>query len=152
MPRFGVPDAEWAEQFDWTRYRGSRVYPVPADWVLASVGDDGIRWSRFPGIGEGLETSEDIAVVFENDTDAIAEARAEGALLGLEVGSSGDGGRQELACELLIAEEAAFRRIAFDREELFGCVADVLARYSGGQDVDEIAVEPATGRPLEDDP
>lgn len=144
MPTFGAPDADWARQFDWTRLHGSRAYPVPADWILVSVDANGIRWQRFPGIGEGLETRDDISVVFEDDTDAIADARAEHALLCIEAVSSDDGGDQVPDCELLIADETVFRCVGVDPDRLFGCVADALARYSGGQDVGEMDIEPAT--------
>lgn len=42
--RWDAPDASWAAEYDWTRYRGPPAYPVPGGWVLGIVEGDGTGW------------------------------------------------------------------------------------------------------------
>lgn len=149
MPRFDPPEADWTDEFEWTRYRGPQPYPCPADWVLDLVEGDGIIWYRFPGIGEGLEMDDDVREVFEPDYEEYDDARGETAILSKEIVEDNPRKREsKLEHELSIDGETIFRRVEPDDEDLFATVAEALARYSNGQELEDVA--PSTGRLPED--
>lgn len=149
MPQFDPPEADWTDDYAWTRYRGPQAYPCPADWVLDVVEGDGIIWYRFPGIGEGLETDNDVRDVFEPDYEEYDDARGETAVLSNKIVE--DNPREQeckLEQKLTIEEETVFCRVEPDDEDLFATVAEALSRYSNGQDLEDIA--PSTGQLPED--
>lgn len=139
--RWDPPEADWAAEHDWTRYRGPQPYPVPADWVLDEPEGGAVGWYHFPNIGEGHGTSTDVYDTFDPDYDAIEEARGERAFLINDIVEDSRNGPVILEHEFSIAGETVFSRIDPNDEELWATVADALTRYAGGDSVEEIAAD-----------
>lgn len=149
-PDFGEPDADWTDDFGWVRHRGPQAYPVPADWVLGMVDGDGMSWHRFPGIGEGLGRHDEVRDALDHDSDAIEEHRDVRASLSKEVVEFHEKDRTAtVAQELSIDGQRVFRRVSPDTDDVFAATAEALARYSNGQDLDDVA--PSTGHLPEED-
>jgi len=149
MPNFGEPDAGWTDEYPWTRYRGAQPYPCPADWVLGLVEGDGIGWHRYPGIAEGHDHQRDVVDLFD-DYDAREDAHAERAtLLNDIVEGASIRDEDDVKHELSIDGETVFVRIDPEMSDLMATVAEVLARYSGGEALGVIAdgLSFSTGRP-----
>lgn len=141
MPRFDPPEAEWTDEYEWTRYRGPDPWPCPADWVFNDADALGAGWYRYPGIGEGH--AKDAEVVEIVGYDDIEEHREEMALL---VGEDAGSSRREERIEwrLSVKGETVFRRVNPNRADLMAAVAETLSRYSNGS-MSWRSVEPSTG-------
>ena len=144
---FGEPDAEWTDVYDWTRYRGPQPYPCPGGWVLGLVEADGAGWKRFPGLGGALEHDDD--VIDEHGPDVYNEDMAERASLlnEIETFDERNPDAAEMRHTLKIGGEQVFSVVEPDEEELFAAVAEALARFDAGEQIDEFAadVEPQSG-------
>lgn len=152
MPNFGNPEAGWTDTYDWTRYRGPQPYPCPGAWVLGLVEGDGIGWRRYPEHnGDAHEHDDD--VLDEIDADDVGEVRGDATratlINELVEFSQRDPDETSVEHRLSIAGEDVFRRVDPTTEDLFGSVAEALARFDAGEAVAEFAgdVEPTTGRP-----
>jgi hypothetical protein len=148
MPNFDDLEADWTDDYEWTRFRGPQPYPCPADWVLNDVEADGVGWYRYPGHAEGLHDQYDIDELFGDDYEARQEARAEEGVLLNEFDF--DGHRDDdpdVEHRLSIAGETVLQWVNPDDEDLWAAVAEILAQYSGGRDLEEIDVTPASGHP-----
>jgi len=139
--RWDPPEGDWAAEYDWTRYRGPQPYPCPADWVLDEPEGDAVGWYRFPEIGAGHATTDDVYDALEPDYDAIEEHRGERARLINDIVQDSPNGPVILEHEFSIGGETVFSRIDPSDEELWATVADALARYASGDSVEEIAAE-----------
>lgn len=137
--RWDAPDADWAADHDWTRYRGPQPYPVPEDWALDTPESDAVGWFRFPDVGDGHGTTDDVYDALDDDLDAIEEARGERAFLINDIVEHSRSGPTIVEHELSIDGETVFRRVDPTDDELWARVADALARYADGEDVAEIA-------------
>lgn len=139
--RWDPPEADWAAEHDWTRYRGPQPYPVPDDWALDEPEGDAVGWYRFPDVGDGHATTDDVYDEFEPDYDGIEEARGEMAILVNDIVEDSRNGPVILKHELSIGGETVFSHVDPSDEELWATVADALARYTDGDSVDEIAAD-----------
>jgi hypothetical protein len=145
--KWDAPDAGWAAEYDWTRYRGPPAYPVPGAWVLNIVEADGIIWYRYPDVGEGHATDTDVRDAVEGHD----RRRGATAMLGNTIVDEDRRTRETtLEQELTIAGETVFRRVEPDEDDLYATVAAALAAFDDGTDAAEIAVEWASGRLPED--
>lgn len=148
---FDEPDADWTDDHQWTRWRGPQPYPVAADWVLAHVEGDGILWRRYPGIGEGMGKESEILDVLGDDGLVIDEDADVSAYLTNDIEgewSIRDDEAPSLEQHFEIDGETVFRRVEPTEADLYGSVAEALARYSSGGEWQ--AVEPESGQPPED--
>jgi len=144
---FDEPDEEWTDEYAWTRYRGPQPYPVPADWVLNLPEEGGAMWYRYPGVGQGLQSDDDVYEVFEPDDEAYNDARGETAFLMPEVVDEDRRAREVTQkWELTIGGETVFERVDPDYEELWATAAAALATYAGGTDVADLDCVPSSGR------
>lgn len=149
MPRFDPPEADWADEYDWTRYRGPQPYPCPGEWVLDIIEGDGGMWYLYADIGEEHETDTDVYDAFKPDYEAYNEARGETAFLSSKIVEDNLAERTSTAeHELKIAGEVVFRRVEPDREDLWEAVAEALQAYCDGENINGIA--PSTGELPED--
>ena len=144
------PDADWTNEYGWTRYRGPQPWPCPADWVLNIPEEGGAVWYRYPGLGEGMETDNDVLDLFDaNEDEEREDARGETAILiadPLEVDLRR--GTETIEYRLEIDGETVFRRVDSDYDDVLASVAEAMSRYSNGQSLDDVA--PSSGR-LPDD-
>jgi len=139
--RWDAPEADWAAEHDWTRYRGPQPYPCPADWVLDEPEGDAVGWYRFPDIGEGHATTDDVYDALEPDYDAIEEHRGERAFLINDIVEDSPNGPVILEHEFSIGGETVFSRTDPSDDELWATVGEVLARYAAGDAAAEIAAD-----------
>ena len=154
MTPFGDdPDADWTDEYAWTRYRGPQPYPVPGDWTLNLVEGDGVMWNRYPAHGEGREMDDHVLESFKEATDtyddpyeAYNDAREEWAGLGHEVLEWNAAERTETLKQVLKIEgNTVFERVEPDGEDLWKVTANALAQYDDGTPVEEIEVSFSTG-------
>lgn len=144
-PDFGDPDADWTDDYDWTRYRGPQPWPVPEDWVL----EDPEIWQHFPDVGEGMESHHDVYDALDEDRDEIEDARGvEAYLLDDLLEFDQRRGIEVHEWELAIGGDTIFRREDPDFEDVLAATAEALSRYSNDQDLDDVC--PSSGRPPED--
>jgi hypothetical protein len=153
MPDFGEPEADWTDDYAWTRYRGPQPWPCPADWALDIVEGDGTIWQRYPGVGEGLELADDVYGVFETeggfDDEAYNDAREERAFLTREaIDVSHRRGEETVEWKLTIDNETVFRRVDPEFNDVLKAAAEALSKYSNGADYSEVL--PSTGSVPED--
>lgn len=143
MSRFGEPDAEWTDDYPWTRYRGPQPYPCPGDWVLGAPEMLAYGWYFYPDIGRQNETDNDVADAFGQNYDGYNDALEGRAFLIAE--DTADSIREEtISWRLSIDGEDVFERVEPDSEDLWATVAEILQRYSDGVDYDDLA--PESGR------
>lgn len=141
-PNFDDPDADWTDEYAWTRWRGPQPYPCPSDWVLNEPEGTIVVWNRFAGIGDGQETTDDVYEALDYEQDDIADARGERAVLMQEILDTSLRTRDpDIEHELTIGDETVFRRVEPDGDDLFAAVAEALARYSSGEEVATLAEE-----------
>jgi hypothetical protein len=135
------PDADWTDDYSWTRYRGPQPYPCPEDWVLNIVEGDAAVFRRYPELGQDHETDDEVVETFAPEYKGLNEARGEEASVSVDYDRNGD----ESPHSLQIGSEVVFRRVEPDPEDLWATVADVLARVARGEDYQDVA--PTTGSP-----
>ncbi|WP_135306328.1 hypothetical protein [Haloarcula amylovorans] len=146
MGRWDAPDADWAAEYDWTRYRGPDAYPVPGDWVLDLVEADGIIWYRYPDAGEGHANDNDVLDSFESDYDGYNDARGETAMLGNDVVNEHVSMKDwELEQQLTVDGTTVFDRVEPETDELYANVAAALAAIDNGTDPSDVVVEWESG-------
>jgi len=139
--RWDPPEAEWAEEYDWTRYRGPAAYPCPGAWVLDEPEGLAYSWLWFPEIGEDYGTESSAFDDLEySSIDSYREARA--FLIGEDVAESLR--EEEIEWTLSIDNVDVFVRRDLEQDELMGAVAEVLSRYPDGDWRD---VTPTAGSP-----
>jgi hypothetical protein len=146
ISRWDPPEADWAADHDWTRYRGPQPYPVPEDWVLDTPEGGIVGWYHFPDVGEGQATVDDVYDEFEAEyhdwdayQDAVEEARGVRAFLSNDIVEDDRHGNVILEHELSIAGDTIFRRVDPSETELWARTAEALSRYAEDDDVEEIA-------------
>jgi hypothetical protein len=148
--RWDPPEADWAAEFDWTRYRGPDAYPVPGAWVLSIVEGDGIIWYRYPEVGVGKDSDTDVHEEVEDD-DTYNDLRDAMASLGNTIIDEDRQSREvTLEQKLTIEGETVFRRVAPDTDELYANVAAALKAYDDNPETDEYEISWQTGRLPED--
>lgn len=149
MSVFDPPEADWTDEYAWTRYRGPHPYPCPDDWVLDTPEGGGAMWYRYPDVGENHETDTDVCDAFEPDYEAYNDARGETAmLLSTIVDENLAEQTSTVEFELKIDGDSVFRRVEPDAEDLWGTAAEALSAYANSEDLDEVA--PTSGRLPED--
>jgi len=149
VPNFGEPEADWTDEYDWTRYRGSQPYPCPGGWVLDIIEGDGGMWYLYAEIGEDHETDSDVHDAFEPDYEAYNDARGETAFLSSKIVEDNLAERTSTTeYELKVAGEVVFRRVEPDRDDLWSAVAEALQAYCDDESLEGIA--PSTGELPED--
>lgn len=139
--RWDPPEADWAAEHDWTRYRGPQPYPVPDGWVLDQPEGGAVGWYLFGDAGEGYGTTTDVYDALGDDMELVEEARGEMAILRNDIVEDSRDGDVILKHELSIGGETVFSRIDPTDAELWATVAEALARYAAGDDVDAIAAD-----------
>lgn len=139
---FGEPDADWTDEWPWTRYRGPQPWPVPGDWVLGDVEADGAMWQHFPGHGEGCENDHEVYDALDDDLDAIEDARGARAILLNELEEFDRREKNEAYTHTLIIDGDEVIE-AYDPEwdDLFESVAQALKRYESPGDPSMVEVE-----------
>ncbi|QIO25479.1 hypothetical protein [Haloarcula sp. JP-L23] len=143
--RWDAPEADWAADYDWTRYRGPDAYPVPGAWVLSNVEGDGVVWERYPDVGEGRASPNDVLDAV--DGDLYDEYRSGNAVLSHEIVNEDDPMEDwEYEQQLTIGGTTVFQRVEPDRDELLGNVATALAATDDGTDPADVTVEWDSGR------
>jgi hypothetical protein len=142
MSRFDEPEAEWTDEYAWTRYRGPQPHPCPGGWVLKMPEMMAVSWVYFPDIGSVNETETDVREAFGMNDSGYEDARsAEAFLIGEGVGSI----REESVCwTLSIDGDDVFERVDPDHDDLYAAVAEALAKHSRGGSFDDVA--PESGR------
>lgn len=135
------PDADWTDEYPWTRYRGPQPYPCPEDWVLNIVEGNATVFYRYPDLGQEYETDDEVADTFAPEHEGVNEARGETASVTIDHDRNGD----ELPYSMQIDNEVVFQRVDPNPEDLWATVADVLARVARGEDYQDVA--PTTGNP-----
>lgn len=136
--RWDAPDASWAAEYDWTRYRGPPAYPVPGGWVLGIVEGDGTGWRYYgeDGIGES------------NDPESPAEPTAEAGLL-FDVANPDETSLRDepdMEWRFTLDGEVVFRRVEPDRDDAYGAIAKALSAFHEGTPPSEISETPSSGR------
>lgn len=139
--QWDVPDADWSRSYDWTRYRGPDAYPVPGRWVLSMPDGDGTSWYYFEE-GDGQSKSGDIEI----DAEPLATA----LLFFRRDSEASIRDEPDVEWEFSIDGTEIFRRVNPDRDDAYGAIARALSAYHRGQDPDEIAATPDTGRKPDD--
>lgn len=135
------PEADWAAEYDWTRYRGPAAYPCPGAWVLDEPEGLAYSWLWFPEIGDDYGTESSAFDDLEySSIDSYREARA--FLIGEDVAESLRD--EEIEWTLSIDNVDVFVRRDLDQDELMGAVAEALSRYP---DDDWRDVTPTAGSP-----
>lgn len=148
--RWDPPEADWAAEYDWTRYRGPEAYPVPGAWVLSIVEGDGIIWYRYPEVGVGKDSDTDVHEALNSD-DEYNDLRSAMASLGNTIVDEDRQAREvTLEQELTIEGKTVFRRVEPDSDELYANAAAALKTYDEDPGTDEFALSWQTGR-LPDD-
>jgi len=144
--RWDAPEADWAADYDWTRYRGPRPYPAPEDWVLDEPEGGIVGWQHFPDVGKGHGLLDDVYDELEGDYDdwdayeaAVEEVRGVRAFLSNEIVEDGRDMDVILEHELSIAGDTVFRRVDPTDDELWARTAEALTRYASGETVEEFA-------------
>lgn len=132
MTRFPDLDAEWTDDYAWTRYRGPQAYPVPGDWVLNIVEGDGVIWHHYPDVGADHDHDDDVydALGF----DEIEDARGVAADLHSEWNAD-----DSTTHVLTVDGETVIRTTDPEMDDLWAAVAEVLSRHSAGEDYDDLA-------------
>lgn len=133
------PEADWTDDYDWTRYRGPQPYPVPEDWVLNIVEAGGAMFRRYPEIGNDHETDSEASEHFAPDYEGLEEARGIEASVGTKYID------EEEVETLTVAGEEVFQRVSPTTEDLYKTVAEALTRAATGEEYADI--EPSTGSP-----
>jgi hypothetical protein len=136
------PDANWTDEYAWTRYRGPQPYPCPEDWVLNIVEGDATVFYRYLDLGQDYETDDEVVDTFAPKYEGMNEARSEVASVTIDYDRNGD----ELPYSMQIDNEVVFQRVDPDPEDLWATVAEVLARVARGEDYDDMYL--TTGSPL----
>jgi hypothetical protein len=135
------PDADWTDEYPWTRYRGPQPYPCPEDWVLNIVEGDATVFRRYPELGQDYGTDDEVVETFAPDYEGLNEARGEEASVSIDYDQNSD----EPSHSLQVGSETVFQRLEPDPDDLWATVADVLARVARDEDYQELA--PSTGSP-----
>jgi hypothetical protein len=135
------PDADWTDEYQWTRYRGPQPYPCPEDWVLNIVEGDATVFYRYPDLGQQYETDDEVVDTFAPEYEGMNEARGEAASVTIDYDRNG----AELPYSLQIDNEIVFQRVDPEPEDLWATVAETLARFARDEDYQDIA--PTTGSP-----
>jgi|GEM_PF-2098593 hypothetical protein len=142
MSRFDEPEADWTDEYTWTRYRGPQPYPCPGGWVLNIPEMMAVSWVYFPDIGSVNETESDVRDAFGMNDDGYEDARsAEAFLLGDTVGPISE---ETICWQFTIDGEEVFERVDPDHDDLYGAVAEALAKHSRGESFEDVS--PKTGR------
>jgi hypothetical protein len=146
MPNFDAPEADWTDTYDWTRYRGPQPYPCPGPWVLGTVEADGAGWHYYPECnGDAYAT--DTELQDGEPYDAWKGGPTAKAGLLNDIVEDSRTGPTVLEHRFTISGEVVFKRAGPDEGDLFGSIAEALARYDAGEPISEFAaaVEPTTG-------
>lgn len=160
--RWDPPDADWAAEYDWTRYRGPDPWPVPGGWVFKDP-EGGGWWEYYGELGEGHHSTNDIRDKLDADgfeyyeiDEALEDARGPYAWLSVETANPDEVSirnleAEELEWSLEIDKTEVFRRVEPERDDLMATVAEALAAYHEGdleERLDELV--PKTGRKPDD--
>lgn len=161
--RWDAPDADWAAEYDWTRFRGPDPWPVPGGWTFGDP-EEGGWWIYFgdAGVGHGNDNSildelqEDESI--EDAFDAMNELREEhGERASLAARTANpdevsmmNPDAEELEWELKVDGAQVFRRVEPDRDDLMGSVAAALEAYHEGREDRFEEIVPETGRKPDD--
>ena len=155
--RWDPPEASWAAEHDWTRYRGPDPWPVPGGWVFKDP-EGGGWWEYFGDAGDGHEFDDGILDELKADEsvddpyDALDEMRGEYAHLTVETANPDEVSirnleDEQLEWELTVDGTQVFRRVEPDRSDLMAAVAEALSAYHTGDLADTLdEIVPATGR------
>lgn len=159
--RWGVPDGDWAVEYDWTRYRGPDPWPVPGGWVFKDP-EGGGWWQYFGDLGVGHHSDDSIRDELEDDgavadsDDALDEAREKYAFLEIETANPDEVSirnpeDEQLEWSLEVAGSEVFRRVEPDRSDLMGVVAEALYAHHVGVLGDQLGeITPSSGRKPDD--
>lgn len=133
---------DWTEQYATTTYRGPQKYPVPGAWVLGIVEGDGIRWKHYPGAGEGA--SHDSSVMDAMDPDEYSEGPDAFASLTNEHPEDADVMTDPPYHELKVGGDVVMvlkDASEVDESEWWSAIAEALARYDSGEDVETVLTD-----------
>lgn len=147
---FDEPDADWADEYAWTRYRGPQPYPVPEDWVLQMVEGDGVMWQRHPEHGQDAAHDSDLP------DEAWPLDPEDHASLGHEWPAGADIMQEDPYHELTINGEIALVVVdGADSDDWWRAIAETLARYARGEDYEtvllDLGLERLRARPFDSD-
>lgn len=152
MPRFDEPEADWTDDYPWTRYRGPTAYPVPGGWVLNDVEGDGIGWRYYEGLGEEHEKDHHVRDALEYDEYEERLNDAPEAVLIHHVEELNMAERTETQRhELSISKYDEYNETVLNHtnpewDDLMRVCAEVLDQFDDGVDPEEIEFEFESGR------
>lgn len=132
-------EMDWMDEFPAAEIHGD-YYPAPCDWVVDLVEFGGTKWSRFPGLGEGMIRLGEVEGIVDGNTAAIEDGRDCVAWLGV-----GDAGKQDsVEYTFRLDGDEIFRIVDPEMNDLWTAAAEVMARYSNHQDHEAVSVDSGT--------
>lgn len=130
----------WTDDYPTTTYRGPHPYPIPEDWVLNNVEMDGVIWYRYDDAENGQEA--------EHESDIDWDVSGEGPDNVAMLSADPDPNDLDIVTQKFdIDGDPVFTVTDADDDEVWRCVAEVMARVARGEDYSDVPLPNETESP-----
>lgn len=125
----------WTDEYPSTTFRGPARYPIPEDWVLNNVEMDGVIWYRYDDAENGQEA--------EHESDIDWDVSGEGPDNVAMLTADPDPNDLDVVTQKFDIDGDPVFTVTHDGsvdmdEELWACVAEVMARVARGESYDDV--------------